>query len=99
MSEGLLPGIIIGGAWNLVNLWSLARMLDAWLGPRRSQRRTITWLLIKFPLLYTAMFLLLRHPAVSVIGFGIGFTVVLAATVIRLALDAQHVTMVRPHGR
>jgi hypothetical protein len=99
MSEGLLLGIIAGGAWNLINLWCLARMLHAWLGPRRSQRQAMMWLLVKFPLLYTAVFLLLRHPVVSVIGFGLGFTAVLAAAVIRLALDAQRVPMARSHGR
>ena len=99
MSDGLLLGILIGGAWNLASLWCLARMLDAWLGPHRSQRRTITWLLFKFPLLYAAVFLLLRHPRISVIGFGIGFTVVLATAISLLALNAQRVTMARSHGR
>jgi len=40
--------------------------------------RAIGWLLVKFPLLYLALFLLLYSSRVSVAGFGVGFTLVLA---------------------
>ncbi len=71
-------GLLAGGAWSLASLWCLVHLLDAWLGPKPSRRRAIGWLLVKFPLLYLALFLLLYSSRVSVAGFGVGFTLVLA---------------------
>ncbi len=76
-NRSLAMSMLIGGAWNLASLWCLARMLRAWLGPHPSRRRVIGWLLVKFPLLYAAIVLLLVQASVSALGFGIGFTVVL----------------------
>lgn len=86
---GAALGIVAGGGWNLASLWCLAQLLDAWLGPHRSTRRVIGWLLIKFPLLYAVAYGLLRLPGVSLIGFSVGFTAVLAAAVALLAISAQ----------
>ena len=71
-------GIILGGAWNLASLWCLTRLLQAWMGPKPSQRRAIIWLLVKFPLLYAAIFLVFQAKVVPFQAFTIGFSVVLA---------------------
>ena len=92
-------GVLAGGAWNLASLWCLARLLNAWLGPHPSRRRVIGWLLVKFPLLYLLVFLLLRRPAVSLVGFGVGFTVVLAVVVGGMAVPATRMAAARSHDR
>jgi hypothetical protein len=99
MTEPFVLGLAAGAAWNLASLWLLTRLLGAWLGPRPSTRRAIGWLLLKFPLLYLGAFVLLRHPSISVIGFGIGFTLVLAVAVAALALKAGRMTARTSHGR
>ncbi len=73
-------GIIVGGAWNLASLWCLTRMLQAWIGPQPSQRRAIIWLLMKFPLLYAAIFFIFQTKIVSFSSFSVGFTLVLLIT-------------------
>jgi hypothetical protein len=95
----LALGIVCGGFWHLASLWCLVHLLDAWLGPQPSRRHVIGWLLAKFPLLYVFVFVALRQPSISLIGFGIGFTVILVAAVGALAFSAQRMTMVRAHGR
>ena len=85
-------GVLAGGFWNVVSLWCLGNLLTAWLGPKHSQRRAIGWLLLKFPLLYGLAFVALRSPVISLIGFGVGFTVSLAAMLAILAWTA----LVRP---
>lgn len=85
----LVLGMLAGGAWNLVNLYCLARLLRAWLGPQRSTRRVAAWLLAKFGVLYVMVFWLLRLPTVSPVGFGLGFTVVLITAVWLLALRTR----------
>ena len=88
MTTNLAVGLLTGAAWNGANLWCLRRLLAAWLGPRRSTRRAVGWLLVKFPLLYALAFVLLRR-GVSLVGFSVGFTLVLAAVIISLALSAR----------
>ncbi len=88
-------GVLAGGAWNLASLWCLSQLLAAWLGPQPSRRRAILWLAVKFPLLYLAAFTLLRQPGLSLIGFGVGFSVVLAIAVAALAANARQMV----HGR
>lgn len=92
-------GVFAGGVWNLANLWCLTRLLGGWLSSQRSKRLVVGWLLVKFPLLYAAAFLMLRHPAVSMIGFGIGFSVVLVTAVCILARHAREMVTPAPHGR
>lgn len=94
-------GVLAGALWNAANLWCLSKALGAWLKPqptppaRRSwlpgwaRRQQIGWFLVKFPLLYAAAFGLVQIPGVSLIGFGIGFTVVLGSAVF-VALKARH---------
>ena len=88
-------GVLIGGIWNLASLWCLSQLLAAWLGPRPSQRWAILWLSVKFPLLYLAAFAVMRQPGLSLIGFGVGFSLVLVIAVASLAVHAQRVV----HGR
>ena len=88
-------GVLAGGLWNLASLWCLSQLLAAWLGPRPSSRRAILWLSVKFPLLYLAAFALMRQSGLSLVGFGVGFTVVLIVAVAALALQAQRMV----HGR
>ncbi len=77
--SNLALGIAAGALWNLASLWCLARVLNAWLGPKPSTRRVVGWLFVKFPLLYTLIILLFRVPSLSLAGFGAGFSLVLIA--------------------
>ena len=86
-------GIAVGGGWNLLSLWCLAQLLSTWLGPQRSTRRVVWWLLMKFPLLYAAAYGLLRIPFVSLVGFSVGFTAVLVTAVVVLMFHAQRSIM------
>ncbi len=104
--RSLACGLLAGGLWNLASLWCLSRLLSAWVAPQRSKRLAITWLVVKFPLLYGAAVVLLRHPALSLsarqagpIGFGLGVTVVLVVAVGGFGIQAQRLTMVRSDGR
>ena len=72
-------GLLAGAAWNLASFWCLRRLLAAWIGPRASQPRAIGWVVAKLAVLYPSAYLMLRHPLVSPIGFGLGFTLVLLA--------------------
>ena len=77
----LAIGVAAGVAWNGASLWCLTQLLRAWLGPQPSRRRAIIWVVVKFPLLYALTFFLLRNAKVSIVGFGIGFSVVLFAAI------------------
>ena len=92
-------GVAAGGAWNLASLWCLAQLLGAWLGPQPSRRRALLWLFMKFPLLYAAVFALLRLPGISAAGFGIGFTLVLVGAIAWLTVHAQRLAGSRSYGR
>ena len=78
MSDAVV-GIVSGAGWNLASLWCLSRLLRAWLGPQRSKRRVIAWLLIKFPALYALAFILLQRRLIAPVWFGVGFTAALLA--------------------
>ena len=71
--------------------------------PRRgapsANRQVVGWLLVKFPLLYGLAFVILRFGAVSLIGFGVGFTLVLAIAVGWFAVAARRLTVPPSHGR
>ena len=95
----LLAGVAVGASWNAVNLWCLTRGLRAWLSPHPSTRRAIVWGLIKFPLLYGIAFALLRARLVSLVGFGLGFSLILLGALARFALAAQRLTLPQSHGR
>ena len=95
----LSVGVLVGGAWTLLNLWCLAQLLRSWLGSQRSSWRAIGWLVAKFPLLYIGVLLCLRHPAVSPFGFGIGFTIALVAALSVFAMQARQPVMARADGR
>ena len=51
--------------------------------------QVVGWLLLKFPLLYLAAWLLLTRPFISLVGFGVGFTIVLVAVMAQYLLSAQ----------
>ena len=57
------------------------------------------WVLVKFPLLYGLAIALLRSRAVSLLGFGVGFTLVLAIAVGWFAVAARRLTVPPSHGR
>jgi len=88
-------GVAAGVAWNLASFWCLARLLQAWLGPRPSTRRAVAWLLLKFPLLYGAAVLLLRSPSLSILGFGVGFTLILLLAVGWAVVHARQMVVSR----
>ena len=95
----LAAGVLAGGLWNAANLWCLSRAVGAWLDSRRTRRQQIGWFVVKFPLLYAVAFGLLQMPWISLIGFGIGFTIVLGVAVL-LALKARQPQSSLPvHGR
>ncbi len=95
----LALGTLAGAAWNLASLWCLTRLLNAWLGPHPSRWQALGWLMVKFPLLYLALIALLRTPACSVVGFGIGFTIVLAVQLGRFVIQPQPLSLTRSYGR
>ena len=64
--------VFLGAAWQWANFWCLARLLTSWLGQRTARRSTLLWLVIKVPLLYGLLILLLRSPRVSLVGVSIG---------------------------
>lgn len=70
-------GVIAGGAWNLASLWCLTRLLQAWIGPKPSQKKAVFWVLVKFPLLYSAIFIVFHTRLFSLAAFSVGFSVVL----------------------
>ena len=82
-------GVLVGGAWNLASLGCLMRALSAWLGPTPSRRRAVAWLLVKLGGVYPLAWLLLRHPAVSALGFGIGFSLVLVVILAHVVWAAR----------
>lgn len=92
-------GACLGGAWMLANLWCLRRLLAAWLDPSRSRRRALWWLLLKVPVLYAALFVLLTHSRVSPGWFGIGLTAVLTVVLGRWALRMPAWPAGASHGR
>ncbi len=94
----IVIGLLAGGVWNLANFWCLSRLLHAWVTPHASRRRALGWLLVKVPLLYAFVFFLLRAPSVSLVGFSLGFTAVLAAAIGWFMLRSQRM-MVPSHGR
>lgn len=92
-------GILAGGAWNLANLWCLARAMTVWLGPRPSGRRAAWWVIVKFPVLYGVAVGLLFAPGVSLAGFGLGFSVVLACAIVAGIAWSQRGLLTLPtHG-
>jgi len=96
----LALGVLAGGLWNLASLWCLVRLLSAWLGRSASRPWQVAgWLLLKFPLLYLLVFSMRRAPAISLIGFGVGFTIVLAAAVAALACETRPLMAGRSHVR
>ncbi len=98
-NPSLALGIAIGSAWNLASLWCLARLLQAWLGPQRSTRRVVGWLLAKFSLLFLLALACFRLPVVSMTGISVGLTMVLVVVISGFALQARRAQQVQTHGR
>lgn len=94
----VLTGVAAGAAWNFASLWCLINLLSAWLGPQPSRRRALGWLVVKFPVLYALAVLLVRHAQVSVLGFSVGFTAVMAVSMGWFAVQANRRT-VKVYGR
>ena len=87
--HALAVGMVAGGVWNLMNLWCLIRALHVWLGSESSRRQAVGWFLVKFPLLYLIAVGVLLARGVSAVGFGIGFSIVLAAALLTALRHAQ----------
>lgn len=85
-------GIIAGGAWNLTSLWCLTRLLQAWIGPKPSQRRAMAWALVKFPLLYAAIFVVFQTKIVAFAAFSAGFSIVLATALAAFVFSLRQAT-------
>lgn len=82
-------GVLAGGAWHLSSLWCLAKMLNAWLGPKPSQKKAVAWVLVKFPLLYFAVFALFQNRLVPFAAFSVGFSVVLLIAIASLSATVR----------
>ena len=82
--------VVVGALWALANFWCFAQLLGAWLGPHYSSARVWGWLAVKFPVLYLLAFAAFRYASLSVAGFTVGFTLILAAALIWFVR--------RPHG-
>lgn len=96
MSEhAFLWGVLVAIGWGGLNLWCLWQLLRECLGPTVSWRRTIPWLIVKFPLVYAVAAWLLTRPGVSSLGFGVGFSLVLVVAII-VSLS-RSIRMLRPH--
>ena len=91
-------GILVGGVWNLLSLWCLARLLGAWMGPTRSTRHVLGWLLLKVPCLYAAAIWLFLSRPVSILPFGVGFTIVLLSAAAHMAIRPLSFSTSQPHG-
>lgn len=91
--------VAAGAGWNLASLFCLRQLLRAWLGKRPSQRRAIAWVLVKFPLLYALIVFLFRSTWLSVIGFSVGFSVVLGAAMALFAKRAIALRQIPTHVR
>ena len=84
-------GLLVGSAWSLANLWVLGRLLTAWISPapRRSRRRVVGWLLLKLAVIYPLAVLFLHANPGAAVSFGVGFSLVLLAALIRFTVVAQ----------
>ncbi|MBI3997372.1 MAG: hypothetical protein HY352_06935 [Candidatus Omnitrophica bacterium] len=67
-------------------------------GGQPSRRRAIAWLLVKFPLLYFIIFRVFQSPEVSVLGFGVGFTIVLGVSLVWWVWQAKRMGAAHVHG-
>jgi hypothetical protein len=79
MSSAVYLGVAFGAVWNAASVWCLIQLLRCWTGPRPSWRRALAWAAVKFPALYGTAYWLLHEGSVSVVGFGVGFTIMLIA--------------------
>ena len=96
----LALGILAGGLWNLASLWCLVRLLGAWLGQSPSRQWPVGgWLLLKGVLLCLLVGSMRHAQTLGLIGFGVGFTIVLAAVVGALACETRPLMAGRSHGR
>ena len=81
----LIKAILVGAAWNFLNITLLQRLIALLDGKTSKRRRKMVFLLLaKFGLLYPAGIWLLWTGAVHRIGFAIGFTAVLIAAMVAL---------------
>lgn len=85
----MVASMLAGGVWNVGSLWCLSHVLGAWLRPQPDKRRALTWLGIKLAWLGALAALVLNAPWLSLVGFGIGLTVVLIVVIAGLGLRAK----------
>jgi len=74
---GLFPTLAVfsGGAWSLLNLWLLARLVKVSLRPEGADRgKTLAVALFKFPVLYAAGYFLLKIPQFDPLLLAVGFS-------------------------
>ncbi len=95
----MAAGLCAGATWNLVNLTCLAGLLHACITPQSSKRWAIAWFVVKFPLLYAIGYQVLRRPDISILGFGIGFTLMLLLVLGWFTFQIPYLLPVRSHGR
>lgn len=101
MSDGAqcVMGMVSGIVWDLASLGCLSRLLHAWLAPRRAQRRALGWGFAKAVLLGLLVYLFTRVSPSFIMGFGLGFTLVLLAAMGWFVLRAQRAFAIRSYGR
>lgn len=95
MPLSFFAGIGFGILWNLANVWCLKRLLGCWTGDNPSWKKAAVWAMVKFPALYATAYFVLRDGTVSLLGFSLGFTVVLIATCATLVARGRRFLMTR----
>ncbi len=84
----IAAGIATGAAFSALNLWLLSRLAAELLKPAPRRKRIVGLLALKFAGIYPVMIGVLAFRAVSLAGFAIGFTTVLAAAAVKAAASS-----------
>lgn len=79
---GMFNSFLVGCLWGLINMAALYGTLKAYL-LTKNRAKTLLFLLLKFPLLYTLGYLLLRWSSIDPLGLICGFSFILIGSMLR----------------
>jgi len=78
-------GVFLGTAWGIANFHFLSELVVAAVTPGiPDKRKTVLLALIKFPVLYFAGYLLLKHTGLPVLSSLIGFSLLFVVVVLKV---------------